>query len=282
MKKYRVSNLNQRTILITGVRVVDTTVETFKALIEDLALRDAVGVWLKPYRGIPDFAGLHPFDLILISDENQVVDLAVAYPNGKLSELPVPAANALVLPLHSISSSSTNVGDKLEIIEADENEPVIDTIPGEDSQPPQKNASFEPDEVRPGLFIRILRFLFPTRPSGRAVRHAIPNVGAYYWTGGSPQIFPLGDISTTGFYLLTEERWSRETVVLMTLQRTNTSGDDPRDSLSVLATAVRWGLDGMGFEFVFSEFVSLNPGLSLPGKGTDRQALEQFIKRLNL
>jgi hypothetical protein len=68
----------------------------------------------------------------------------------------------------------------------------------------------------------------------------------------------------------------------MTLQRTNTSGNEPGDSLSILANAVRWGIDGMGFEFVLSDFVSLNPGLSLPGKGTDKEALKQFISRLQI
>jgi hypothetical protein len=279
MKLYRVSNPGQKTTLSPGVRVVDTTVESFKALIEDLAMRDAAGLLLKPYRGIPEVAGIHPFDLILLDEENLVIALAAAFPTVRLPEAEVPGVNALVLPLRTIASSSTRIGDRLDIAPAGET-----ALPrsAEVARTPQARPVSAISEQKPGIFLRMLRWLFPKRNDLRAPRHAIPDLGAYYWTGGAPQVFPLSDISLTGFYLITEERWTAGTVVLMTLQRTNTSGNDPLDSISILANVVRWGIDGMGFEFVLSDFVSLNPGLSLPGKGTDKLALEQFIKRLHL
>jgi hypothetical protein len=282
--KYRVSNQVRDSVVSFGATVVDTTTESFRAMIQDLASNDSGGLWLKPYRGIPDVPGLHPFDLILLSDEAQVLDVAAPYPTVKLADLETPVASALVLPLRTIRSSLTSVGDQLVISEADERDAVVTTLPVKKSQQPEKTQALgNPEEQeKPGLFIRILRWFWPKSDSGRAPRQTIPNLGAYHWTGGAPQIFALGDISATGFYLITAERWTPGTIALMTLQRTNTSGIDPRDAISVVVQAVRWGLDGMGFEFIMDDFVEANPGLILAGKGTDREALEQFLMRLKL
>lgn len=282
--KYRVSNKIRESVVSLGATVVDTTTESFKAVIQDLASNDSGGLWLKPYRGIPDVPGLHPFDLILLSDEAQVLDMAAPYPAVKLGDLETPAASALVLPLRTIHSSLTCVGDQLVISEADERDVVSTTPPTREPEHQEKRQPFgdSGEKEKPGLFIRILRWFWPKPDSGRAPRQTIPNLGAYHWTGGAPQVFALGDISATGFYLITAERWTPGTIALMTLQRTNTSGIDPRDAISVVVQAVRWGLDGMGFEFIMDDFVKANPGLVLAGKGTDREALEQFLLRLKL
>ena len=113
-----------------------------------------------------------------------------------------------------------------------------------------------------------------------AKRNPLPNIVAFYWTGGNPKSFKVGNISATGLYLLTDERWTPGTVLLMTLQRTDTNGSDPEDSISILTYSVRWGSDGVGLEFVTAEFAERNPGLSLPGKGTDMKALARFLERI--
>jgi len=105
----------------------------------------------------------------------------------------------------------------------------------------------------------------------------LPNLGAYYWTGGAPQVFLIGNISGSGFYMITDKLCPAGTMVLMTLQRINSSGTDPRDSISVLVQAVRRGLDGMGFQFVTEDFVRANPRLGLPGKGTNKESLRLFL-----
>jgi hypothetical protein len=108
----------------------------------------------------------------------------------------------------------------------------------------------------------------------------VPDLVAYFWTGGAPQAFRIGDISPTGFYLLTDQRWMLETTILMTLQRTNS--EDTRNMICVESKVVRLGPDGVGFEFVESEFVDLNTGEILPEKRTRREDLEKFLSRLNL
>ena len=94
----------------------------------------------------------------------------------------------------------------------------------------------------------------------RAKRHPLPGLVAYYWTGGTPQAHQIGDISTTGFYLLTNERWVPETLIRMTLQRPGTKGENPEDAISVISKVVRWGPDGVGYEFVLTDALELTIG----------------------
>lgn len=119
-------------------------------------------------------------------------------------------------------------------------------------------------EESPSRTIRLLRWLFPDlnieRPRPlldrrQAMRLASPELIAYFFTGGAPQPQRLENISVTGFYMQTEERWFPGTIIRMTLQRLGTCGDDPGDTLTVHSRVVRWDLDGGGFEFVFSGFL---------------------------
>ncbi len=127
-------------------------------------------------------------------------------------------------------------------------------------------------------FIRFLRWLSTDRRGSK--RHPLPGLVAYYWTGGAPQAFHIADISTNGLYLLTDERWFPGTMILMTLQRTNTDGDDPDDFISVLTKVIRWGTEGVGLSFVPSNTVDLNSGEPLPETGVGKKALHRFIQRV--
>jgi len=110
--------------------------------------------------------------------------------------------------------------------------------------------------------IRLLRWLFPDlviqepeQPVDRrrADRQSLPGLIAYYFTGGSPEPQRITNISVTGFYLHTDERWMPGTIVRMTLQRVGAQGDDPSDTITVNSRIVRWGEDGEGFEFILAD-----------------------------
>jgi hypothetical protein len=132
-------------------------------------------------------------------------------------------------------------------------------------------------EPMPRLGSRFLRWL--NAPPKAAERLRSPEIVAYFWTGGTPHPHKIGNISVTGLYLLTKDRWLRDTVLLMNLQLKNSEGTKDGDSLSVLARVVWSGADGVGFQFVTSESVSLLKGQILPGKGADRKALDKFLRR---
>lgn len=110
--------------------------------------------------------------------------------------------------------------------------------------------------------VRLLRWLFPhlvieepdePEDRRRADRQSLSGLVAYYFTGGSPAPQRITNISVTGFYLQTDERWMPGTVVRMTLQRVGSKGDDPADTITVNSRIVRWGSDGEGFEFILTD-----------------------------
>lgn len=109
----------------------------------------------------------------------------------------------------------------------------------------------------------------------KAPRQPLPGLVAYYWTGSAPRAYQIADISTTGFYLLTEERWYPGTMVLMTLQRTDSDGQNLEDSIAVQSLVVRWGSDGLGLAFVLAPSAD---GQRM--RGSDKKTLEKFLGRL--
>jgi hypothetical protein len=60
----------------------------------------------------------------------------------------------------------------------------------------------------------------------KAQRLDAPMLVAYYWDGATPNAHPIRNISSQGFYLLTEERMRPGTVITMTLQRSSPKKED--------------------------------------------------------
>ncbi|MGB6690348.1 MAG: PilZ domain-containing protein, partial [Terracidiphilus sp.] len=96
-----------------------------------------------------------------------------------------------------------------------------------------------------------------------------------YWTGAAPQAHNIRDISSTGLYVVTEERWYPGTLVLMTLQRTDDGEEVSERSIAVMSRAVRWGEDGVGLQFILPK--AQDPRR---GDGVDRKTLEKFLQGL--
>jgi hypothetical protein len=125
-------------------------------------------------------------------------------------------------------------------------------------------AKFGPNG-KPSLKLQVLSWLYPdlhlenvekTRREERAAPRLMnPGLVAYFFTGGAPRPHEVKNISVTGFYMLTEERWLPGTIIRITLQLMGTSGENPHDTITVHSRVVRWGVDGGGFEFVLPGFV---------------------------
>ncbi len=130
------------------------------------------------------------------------------------------------------------------------------------------------------VFGKFFRWLSSDRRRSR--RHPLPGLVAYYWTGGAPQAFHIGNISSYGLFLLTEERWFPGTLIQMTLQRVDTSGEDPGDTIAVHSKVVRWDDDGVGLSFLHSRLGEGRHGKDLAEYGADKKSLDAFILSLNL
>ncbi len=143
----------------------------------------------------------------------------------------------------------------------------------------RKDAAPEAQASDP-LTIRFLRWLFPDVNQRRAKRYSTPGVVAYYWTGGAPYSYNVGDMSATGLFLLTKERWAPGTLIQMTLQMQDNRVNNPGSSICVLSEVVRWGENGAGFNFILTDYDNVFDYGILPGEAIDRKSVERFLNRI--
>jgi hypothetical protein len=135
----------------------------------------------------------------------------------------------------------------------------------------------EADEERPSLTVRALRWLFPEVNQRRAKRFPTPGLVAYYWTGGAPHSYHVGDISATGLFLLTKERWAPGTLIQMTLQVQDGRVNNSDSSICVLTEVVRWGANGAGFNFILADYENVQNYGIMPTEAIDRKSVERFL-----
>lgn len=93
----------------------------------------------------------------------------------------------------------------------------------------------------------------------RAERRPAHGFVAHYWSGAAARQDDIKDISSTGLYLLTEERWLPGTVVSLTLQMRSPLEEISERRITVHAKTVRWGEDGVGFSFVLPDDSEARP-----------------------
>jgi hypothetical protein len=71
-----------------------------------------------------------------------------------------------------------------------------------------------------------------------------------YWTGLEQKRAKIKDISATGVYLFTPDRWPPGTIVQLTMQKRGLLDRETRPQVRLRARCVRLGDDGAGFSFV--------------------------------
>ena len=166
----------------------------------------------------------------------------------------------------SLTKASPSIG------RAEQTNPKIST------QPVETNGKAKEQPLSLGM--RFKRWLNPVAPTNsdrrKAYRRYVPGMVAHYYTGGAPKPHDVADISMTGIYLLTDDRWMPETMIQMTLQKPCAKGER-KQSITVLAKIVRRGSDGVAAQFVTPETLDRNSHDVQPTQTTDRFALARFI-----
>jgi hypothetical protein len=148
-------------------------------------------------------------------------------------------ANASAATPASISGSGSSASSEA----ADEEKPVIASL--------SLSEPWKQDEVPRTWIERIL--LGDNKDPRTFPRLSPPQLFAYYFTGGPPVAKRVRDISTSGLYLETGERWYLGTIVQLTLtDRLRPKGSQ---SISLFAKVVRWGSDGVGLKFLLDGLV---------------------------
>jgi hypothetical protein len=94
---------------------------------------------------------------------------------------------------------------------------------------------------------------FVTPEAGRAERRTVEQFAAYRWNGSALEQDAVKDISATGVYLLTRERWRLGTTVWLTLQKEGSVELDPTRRITTQARVARCGEDGVALAFISSK-----------------------------
>jgi hypothetical protein len=350
----RLCAYNQTRECFLGLEVAgaDLGLAKLKERIASLAMKSGEGLWLSPFRGLPEWGIRVPLDLLYLDQDCRVLDVVESYPVFRANAATPQPASVLALPTHSIYSSQTQTGDQLVLCAADEMqqrlekftgmaEPAIGAQPtaatankpvavlGSTKRPIEipvladassavkrpatsvvqsavllrekplwsggpglleieKRGDEEPAKARQthvmGLIQPEMKDMRPPRgwlerwwsPDPRkAPRDQSPGLAAYYWTGGPPEAHNIRDISSSGLYVITEERWYPGTLVLMTLQVSDAGEQVAERTICVHSRAVRWGKDGVGLQFVL-QHNSDDPSMA----AADRKALDRFLTKL--
>jgi len=117
-----------------------------------------------------------------------------------------------------------------------------------------------------------------------AERQPVDNFSAYRWNGSGLAQEPVKDISSTGLFILTEERWRPGTMLTLTLQRQGPLEMSPERRIEVRAKVVRCGEDGVGLAFVLKDdpeshqWVSLRESLIERAKPEDMLSLVRLVE----
>ena len=114
----------------------------------------------------------------------------------------------------------------------------------------------------------------------RAERHPSPELAAYFWNGDVPKAHDIRDISFTGLYLMTGERWLPGAMVLLTLQRKDIPESIPDQWIAVHAEVIRQGRDGVALSFVVSEHRDFLVRECDLENGANRKQLQWFLSNL--
>ena len=145
---------------------------------------------------------------------------------------------------------------------------------------PSTRALLDSAEERLSTWIQSWLALPPPQDPRCSQRLVKPPLVAYYWTGGTPEPQIVVDISSSGLYLATHDRWHPGTGISMALQRTDQERGTPGYWIAVNVMVVRQDKDGFG-----GVFIPCLPGLAdaaarRVGNGADKETLERFVKQL--
>jgi len=125
---------------------------------------------------------------------------------------------------------------------------------------------------------KLSRWLSTPKDPRKVDRRPVEGLVAHFFTGGAPQAHEVRDVSPTGLYIVTSERWYPGTVIRMTLSKPDV-GQAPADrSITVQTRAVRWGNDGVGLEFLVDPKQESRPQQQDPLGGANGKQLERFLK----
>jgi len=310
-----VCNATREAPLCKRVDILDTAHVPFNTFVKHLTQISETGLFLRPFWGIiPRMPGLPAVEILLLSEELVVLECLAELPKTGVGDADPRIASALILPGSTIAAAHVKAGDRIRICDAESRvawdcrndkpstsgpqcrcflpqlevqeakmrtaqvQAAISSLRAAQNQANRMQADAA---KKKSLRERIVHWITGYDPDGdrrRGPRRPSPKLVAYYWTGGTPKAFNIGDIGPTGFYLITEDRWVIGTQIVMTLQRTDMESEDSQNSITVPSMVIHSGSDGVGFAFAVSVAVNAESGEIVPANKQDHERLMRFLE----
>lgn len=285
-----------------------------------LTPKSGAGLWMVPFKGIPATDLPVPLDLIYLDKNCRVIETVEFFPTFRVSPSSPPAASLLALPVHSVFASHTQPGDLVAFGHIEDVEQELALLFGSGAAAnaaheamatkPAPVAVVAPAPQREEILPRVVpdapasveeapkpafqknetpkkkswlqRLLAPEPPEPRKnSRESVPGLIAYFFTGATPVAHTVRDISFSGLYVVTDERWYPGTLVQMTLKKTEEGMPRTEYSISLTVKSLRWGNDGVGVAFILRD--PRNPTYdSIHAQGATRAEMDQFLARIGL
>lgn len=132
---------------------------------------------------------------------------------------------------------------------------------------------------------RILRWLYPAayeKERRTSPRRPTPGLVAYTPEPESPHMFEVGNISSSGIYLFTDEKWNPGDSLTFLLQRSGPPEQSVDRRYELRAGAVRRGEDGVGFSFILPAGESMNLWEDAPLRDAFEAEPDSVVRELRL
>lgn len=262
--------------------VVLEAVESFPIALASSSISPAATVLVLPAHTIAS-AEIHPGDQLLLCPPAEMKSRLRQLQSESTARQQSFSSQSQGSALHPHPFAPATGGDVREWDDSARNEPMQDApaftaplSPAPVSQP--ASAVQKPAKPIKKWWQRLLSNEPPEPPDPRgAQREPLPGLVAYFFTGSTPTAHGVRDISSSGMYVFTTERWYRGTVVRITL--TDHREPTVERSITLNAKVVRWGNDGVGVQFLFPRQKHQHRGIDVAGQVPTAKQLEQFIQR---
>lgn len=277
-KHYYAYNKTREAFLSLGISLVDRSGASSWSALSKRELRTNEGLWVsstKASRNSVTYSGV--CDRIYLDSALRVIALSEGVPASAAEFSSLAFHHLLLLPVHTIFASQTQIGDQVLIGTIEDIGAILEGIEPIANRPSASETKVKRRTMQAPM--KWLSKIFSARDRRRSTRHSSPPLMAFYWDGGIPVPHAVPDISRTGLFVKTADRWHPRTLLRVTLQKKSNDPLLPDETITLQCRVVRTGNEGVGLAFMVAEGPN-GDGQASVGRLATRKELNRFFESL--